>query len=106
MYSFLGRFSDCVCSSTHCNSGSQWENAGELDAPLRSALARQGSEDDVPERGGDAVSVAVILEVVAHVLLPQAFPQLRLRGVVMQVIVGVVVGEVADDQAGEDRVGG
>src|SRR3954452_12828767 len=35
------------------------------------AFARQSPEDDVPEWRGDAVSVAVVLEVVAHVLLAQ-----------------------------------
>ena len=67
---------------------------------------RQGAEDDVPQRRGDPVAVAVILEVVAHVLLPQAPAELGLRRVMVHVVVGVVVGQVAQDEAREDRVGG
>jgi hypothetical protein len=47
----------------------------------------------------------VVLEVVAHVVGAQALPELRLRHVVMQVVVHVVVGQVARDEPGEDREG-
>ena len=56
------------------------------------AFARQRAEDDVPERRGDAVAVAVVLEVVAHVLLAQPLAELRLRHEVVHVVVRVVVG--------------
>ena len=34
-------------------------------------LAGKGAKDDVPQWGGDAKAVAVVLKVVAHVLLAQ-----------------------------------
>src|SRR3954453_16642441 len=68
-------------------------------------LAREGSEHQVPQWRGNAVPVPVVLEVVAHVLLAQPLSQHRLRRVVMHVVVRVVVGEVAEDEPGEDRVG-
>src|SRR5690606_10580536 len=40
-----------------------------LRLPARRALPRQGAEDDVPDRGGDAETIAVVLEVMPHVLL-------------------------------------
>jgi hypothetical protein len=45
----------------------------------------------------------VVLEVVAHVLLAQALAELGLRRVVVHVVVRVVVGQVADDEPGEER---
>ena len=70
------------------------------------ALARQGAEDGVPERRGDAVAVAVVLEVVAHVLLAQPLAEVGLRHEVVHVVVRVVVDEVAGDEAAEEREGG
>ena len=48
----------------------------------------------------------VILEVVAHVLLAQPLAELRGRGVVVEIEVGVVVDQVTDHEAREQRVGG
>jgi hypothetical protein len=45
----------------------------------------------------------VILEVVAHVLLADPLAQLRLRRVVVDVVVGVVVAQVPEDESGEGR---
>ena len=81
--------------------------AGAAAVGRRSAAPdpRQGPEDDVPERRGDAEAVAVVLEVVAHVLLAQPLAELGLGHEVVHVVVRVVVDEVAGDEAAEDRVG-
>src|SRR5262249_10947853 len=70
------------------------------------APARQGAEDDVPERRGHAVAEAVVLEVVAHVLLAELLAESRAGDEVVHVVMGVVVGQVAEDEAAEDRKGG
>ena len=63
-------------------------------------------EDEVPQWGGDAVTVTVVLEVVTHVLLAQLLAGRRRRHVVMEVEVGVVVGQVTGDEARERGVAG
>src|SRR4051795_7500690 len=51
------------------------------------AFARQGPKDDVPDWRGDAVSVAVVLKVVAHVLLAQPLTELGPGDEVVHVVV-------------------
>src|SRR6058998_1899675 len=75
-------------------------------APVLAALARLRPEGVVPEGRGDAVAVAVVLEVVAHVVFAQALAEVRPGDEVVDVVVGVVVEEVAEDEAGEDGEGG
>jgi probable F420-dependent oxidoreductase len=72
---------------------------------LVAAVARQGAEHCVPDRGGDPEPEAVVLEVMAHVLLAQALADLAAGDEVMQPVVGVVVDEVAGDEAAEQREG-
>src|SRR3954451_9649659 len=68
-------------------------------------LAREGSENDVPQRRGDAVAVPVVLEVVTHVLLANALAQVGSRLVMVHVVVRVVICEIADDESREDGIG-
>src|SRR4051794_29271120 len=69
------------------------------------APPRKGSHDRVPERRGDTEAVAVVLEVMAHVMGAQRLPELGPRHVMVQVVVHVVIGEVAEDESREDREG-
>src|SRR5439155_18088362 len=69
----------------------------------RSALiapspAPGGAEDLVPVWRTDAEAPGLILEVMAHVPLPQDPPQRPPRAEVVQVVVSHVIGEVAAEE--------
>ena len=51
----------------------------------------------------DPEAALVVLEVVAHVQLPQPLPEPRARRVVVQVVVDHVVGQIAGEEAGAER---
>src|SRR5688572_4196061 len=66
------------------------------------ALARERPEHRVPDWRGNAESIAVVLEMVAHVLFAKTLAELGLRDGVMKVIVRVVVHEIPDEKACEE----
>ena len=71
--------------------------------PPRRARSGQRAEHAVPVRRADAEAALVVLEVVAHVQLPQPAPDARARRVVVHVVVDHVVGQVAGQEAGAER---
>src|SRR2546423_12645952 len=88
MFPFFSRSANDVCvtqasvvslhTSPISTAGSRTANSGLCEGGLVSPAARQRAEDDVPQRGGDAKTVAVILEVVAHVLLSQPLAEVQI----------------------------
>src|SRR4051812_5583466 len=55
--------------------------------PVLAALPGLGAEHEVPDRRGDAVAVAKVLEVVAHVVFAQALAEVRPGDEVVDVVV-------------------
>ena len=68
---------------------------------IRFARPRDGPENVVPERARHSVAEPVVLEVMPHVVLAHPLAQLRLGHEMMDVVVRVVVDQVADQETGE-----